>query len=66
MRKQIKMVSLDEVVVSFHDNNNVSVVHGSDNTPAATSTRKFDFDSFDDGVRFFREMIGALYLDGYR
>ena len=64
MRKQITMsISLDdEVTISFHDDYRVVIEHS--NINMGISEREFD--NFDDGVAFFREIIGALYLDGYR
>lgn len=63
MRKQVKMaMSLnDEVTITFYHNNNVAITHSD-----VRGTSKHEFDVFDDGVEFFRRMIGALYLDGYR
>lgn len=64
MRKQVRMsMSLDdEVTITFHDDYAVSVEHSNRNRGRS----KREFDNFDAGVSFFRQMIGALYLDGHR
>jgi len=63
MRRQVKMsmTSDNTVTISFHKDNSVTVEH-SDNR----SKGEHKFEDFDSGREFFLQMIGALYVDGYR